>query len=459
MNNRAVQTYDLSNWDTSQVNNMEYMFNNNVKVTSLDLSSWDTGKVTNMNAMFNNCSSLDQIGFENWNVESLDTMVFFMQRTSLESLDLSKWQFSGSTAEGAFAYMPKLQSIDISGFDLVEGNSTLMMTNLPSLQEITLGERSTIRRALDVVPGKIWQGDITGHQFDQAYSGGHPDTYRMTDGVMSYYQISLNDAKNGKYLGLRVLYGQPGAVISLSQMILPAGYELPDPDAILQLPESGSDWRWLTLNLNRVVTTTTRTIEFQGLPEGHQTHEIQEIKWHWDRRQQETDSQNRSLRYYEDVVHLPQGGYDELIVPQVEGYESDIEVVPAKTFDGEITVLPADETFTVTYTKVDTEDGGDQNPDPTPSQPDPDNGSGSGGSNGNGNTGNGSTGTGSTGTGSTGTGSVGGGQLTNLSTGGSSTTDQNQALPQTGSQVASGLTLLGLGLLGLLGFTKRRKSD
>ena len=131
---------------------------------------------------------------------------------------------------------------------------------------------------------------------------------------------------------------------------------------------------------------------------------------------------SRNLRFYEDVVHMPQGGYAEFSVPEVEGYEADIAVVEAKTFDAELSDLPENETITVTYTKVDSGNAG-----------------GSGGS--------------------TGTGSVGGGQLTNLSTGGTSTTDQNQALPQTGSQVASGLTLLGLGLLGLLGITKRRKRD
>ncbi|MFD1397984.1 BspA family leucine-rich repeat surface protein [Lacticaseibacillus suilingensis] len=438
-----VTSYEgLEKLNLSQTTDMSDMFMDNVSLSALDLSAWTTSSVTNINSMFYNCANLSQIGLENWNVGNLDDIGYFLEGTKLESLNLSEWQFSGSNAYRAFASMSELQSIDISNFDTTETDTSSMLVELPNLVEITLGEKSKLLESLDNVPGKIWQGDLTGHQFGLVYNGGYPDTYRLTEGTLAYHLIEFYDGQNGDNIGNGALYGQPGEIVPLSQLTLPAGYELPDGDATIQLSESGGTWTNGELHLNRLVTTTTRTIQIQGLPEGHLKDEVQEIKWHWDWPQDDVDPLKRNLRFYEGVVHMPQGGYDEFTVPEVEGYEADISVVEAKSFDAELSDLPEDETVTVTYTKLDTGDGGNQNPDPSPIQPDPDNGGGS---------------SGSTGTGSTGTGSIGGGQMTNLSSGGSTNTDQNQALPQTGSQVASGLTLLGLGLLGLLGFTRSRK--
>ena len=51
---------DLSNFDTSRVNDMSSMFSGS-RATTLDLSSFDTSKVTNMSSMFSSCSELKTI--------------------------------------------------------------------------------------------------------------------------------------------------------------------------------------------------------------------------------------------------------------------------------------------------------------------------------------------------------------------------------------------------------------
>ena len=58
---------DLSNWDTSKVTNMEYMFHcNKYKGKDCkfngDLSNWDTSKVTNMAYMFASTSAFEGKG-------------------------------------------------------------------------------------------------------------------------------------------------------------------------------------------------------------------------------------------------------------------------------------------------------------------------------------------------------------------------------------------------------------
>lgn len=52
---------DLSNFETTNVSNMEYMFFYCYKITSLDVSMFDTSKVTTMTGMFAQCNLLETI--------------------------------------------------------------------------------------------------------------------------------------------------------------------------------------------------------------------------------------------------------------------------------------------------------------------------------------------------------------------------------------------------------------
>ncbi len=89
---------DLSNWDTSNVTNMLYMFGGQTNLTSLgDLSKWNTSKVTNMAYMFYDLeniddSELDLTGWDTFNVTDMSYM--FTNDKNLEKLDLSKWDVS-----------------------------------------------------------------------------------------------------------------------------------------------------------------------------------------------------------------------------------------------------------------------------------------------------------------------------------------------------------------------------
>ncbi len=56
-----LQTLDLSNFNTENVTNMTSMFNESTSIKSLDLSSFDTNGVTLMRWMFNRCDDLETI--------------------------------------------------------------------------------------------------------------------------------------------------------------------------------------------------------------------------------------------------------------------------------------------------------------------------------------------------------------------------------------------------------------
>ena len=60
-NCKSLISLDLSNFDTSQVTNMQSMFYNGWSLASLDLSNFDTSQVANMDSMFMGCSPLRTI--------------------------------------------------------------------------------------------------------------------------------------------------------------------------------------------------------------------------------------------------------------------------------------------------------------------------------------------------------------------------------------------------------------
>ncbi|MFD1397987.1 BspA family leucine-rich repeat surface protein [Lacticaseibacillus suilingensis] len=411
------------------------MFKNNRMISFLDVADWDTSNVGEMWSMFEGCSSLTQLNIEDWNVDSIYDLDSFLMGTKLESIDLSKWHISDAYLYDAFASMSELKSLDISNFDLMyNGNRERgMISNTPQLSELTLGHKTLLWGNVDFPTGQHWQGDNTGHQFSYLYGGGYADTYRLVEGALSSAVIYLHDDRNEKQIGWQVLSGEPGSTVALSTMHIPNGYVLENPEETIELSENATitdeDVLQVDMTLKRVHKTTTRTIKFEGLPDGHEKEKIQEIKWDWDWADADLIPQNGRLFFFDDLVHSPLSGYEEFTVPEVQGYVANVSVVEAKEFEDELAELPDDEEVVITYTKLDTGDGGDQQPDPN--QPDKETGTGSG---------------------SNATDS-GGGQMTNLSTG------EDKALPHTGSQVASGLTLLGLGLLGLLGLTKRRKRN
>ena len=62
----SLKELNLSNFNTSQVTNMEYMFYNCSSLKELNLSNFNTSQVTNMEYMFSNCSSLKNLDIHNF---------------------------------------------------------------------------------------------------------------------------------------------------------------------------------------------------------------------------------------------------------------------------------------------------------------------------------------------------------------------------------------------------------
>ena len=74
----SLVSLNLSNWNTSNVIKMNTMFSSSNSLTELDLTSFDTSKVTTMNGMFNNCTKLKNIYVgENWDTSIADMTNMF----------------------------------------------------------------------------------------------------------------------------------------------------------------------------------------------------------------------------------------------------------------------------------------------------------------------------------------------------------------------------------------------
>ena len=73
----GLTSLDLSRFDTTNVTDMNDMFEDCSALTNLDLSTFNTTNVTNMNGMFANCSKLVTIyASDKWNTDKVDNSIY-----------------------------------------------------------------------------------------------------------------------------------------------------------------------------------------------------------------------------------------------------------------------------------------------------------------------------------------------------------------------------------------------
>ena len=76
---------DISKWDVSNVEFMNYMFQYCENFNG-DLSKWNVSKVENMKGMFKKCESFEGKGLENWDINNVKSMNYMFDGcTSLKN--------------------------------------------------------------------------------------------------------------------------------------------------------------------------------------------------------------------------------------------------------------------------------------------------------------------------------------------------------------------------------------
>lgn len=141
-----LKELDLSNFDTSKVKDMSYMFNGCSALSHLDLSNFDTSSVRSMKYMFRCCCALRSLDLSNFNTSNVRNMRHMFDGSVLRYLDLSN--FDTSRVED-MSYMFNgccaLRSLDLSNFDTNRVRDMSYMFNGCALKSLDLPKFNTKR--------------------------------------------------------------------------------------------------------------------------------------------------------------------------------------------------------------------------------------------------------------------------------------------------------------------------
>lgn len=141
-----IEEVDMSNWDTSSVEDMTGMFFGCTMLPSLDVSNWDTSKVKKLDLTFGGCMSLTSLNVSNWDTSSVTSMnsLFFLCY-ELTSLDLSSWNTSNvETMEDMFYSCESLTNLDITNFNTQKVNNMAdMFSYCSSLTTLDVSKLNT----------------------------------------------------------------------------------------------------------------------------------------------------------------------------------------------------------------------------------------------------------------------------------------------------------------------------
>lgn len=132
--------------NTSQVTNMQCMFQNCESLEALDLSTFNTENVTNMYGMFQSCTSLKSLNLSSFNTSKVKQMGYmFKNCESLTALDLSCFNTENvKDYEYMFHSCKSLTALDLSSFNSKEIlNTSLMFTGCIALKTLDLSSFDT----------------------------------------------------------------------------------------------------------------------------------------------------------------------------------------------------------------------------------------------------------------------------------------------------------------------------
>ena len=143
---RNILELDLSNFNTSNVTNMQSMFSGMSNLTTLNLSNFDTSKVTDMHRMFAGMSNLTTLNLSNFNTSKVTYMHYmFSGMSNLTTLNLSNFNTSEvRDMEWMFSGMSNLTTLNLSNFNTSKvTNMYHMFSGMPNLTTLNLSNFNT----------------------------------------------------------------------------------------------------------------------------------------------------------------------------------------------------------------------------------------------------------------------------------------------------------------------------
>lgn len=150
-------------WNSKNVKKMNYIFSSS-SFQELDLSSWVVSSVcTDLSYAFSNASVLSSLNVSGWDTSSVTTLKNFCYLCSnLGQLDLSSWTIKATTVDSAFYGCSSLQTLKL-GENFNPKVSSIGFFNTSTYQdiELTMGNNSDFSSntgASTFILTKIWRG-------------------------------------------------------------------------------------------------------------------------------------------------------------------------------------------------------------------------------------------------------------------------------------------------------------
>ena len=141
-----AEDIDISNFDSSEVEDMAYFFYKMNSLRSLELSSFNTDKATDMTGMFAYVNSLKKLDLTNFNTSKVTNMsAMFHSMADLNELNISSFNTRNVTnMNGMFYGASKLASLELSNFDTSNVTDMgRMFSGMSSIQQLDLTYFST----------------------------------------------------------------------------------------------------------------------------------------------------------------------------------------------------------------------------------------------------------------------------------------------------------------------------
>ena len=192
----SLRLLDISNFNTSKVEDMHYMFRGCSSLTSLNIINFDTSKVKTMYRMFSDCSSLTSLNISNFDTSQVANMAeLFRGCSSLRELDISNFNTSLINSISCFCcFCSSLRSLDISNFDTSQVED--MQAVFYDCQSLTSLNLSNFKTSKVTVMGYMFYNCQSLTSLDLSYF----DTTLVTD-----MEELFAGCKNLEYINLKNL--------------------------------------------------------------------------------------------------------------------------------------------------------------------------------------------------------------------------------------------------------------
>ena len=214
---KNILELDLSNFDTSQVTDMNIMFNHMRDLTTLDLSNFDTSQVTDMNIMFNHMRDLTTLDLSNFDTSKVTNMRgMFGAMFNLTTLNLSSFDTSKVTdMYGMFHGTSKLTSLDLSNFDTSKvTDMQWMFRGMPNLTTLNLSSFNT-SQVMDMSHMFDDMSNLTSLDLSNFDTSQVADMQYMFSGMSSLTTLNLSSFDTSRVTNMSYMFSEMYNLITL----------------------------------------------------------------------------------------------------------------------------------------------------------------------------------------------------------------------------------------------------